>query len=512
MNLSFLNSLFKKNSDTLHVPDSILVKKLKSLCSQSNLLIYSNVKIYHHRDKYTIPLIMLDPLRGFYIFEIQTWSYDDLKNAHIEKAKNQKSSAVTLSFDNTHDIIKKKFNELTHNDGVPIFNYLIMENLSADEYQHLNESFKELLPFEKLIFSDDLETDIFKKLQKASEENQTLPSINNILGTLFIQYTLIDEHSNLHFATQEQIEFINTPMEEINILRGPASSGKSILLLLKALVILLENPKQKIIILKPTILACDILKKRVLELVEHAIIELNLTSIEIITPIELVNRHCQKLRKPSVENLEEMPLDLIGKKFHPADTLLCDDTGLLDPGFVSYLKNIQQKNLLLVNDVESHENEYKLSQSFEVQNRVLYFLKTNPYAKTLQLVNSFLKNNPDENILVVSLDSTAKKLKEDLDSFVTQNSQLLDSEIHLLDQNFSQLMLANYIDINTLSAKHIIMLDICFTSLNQLEYALSVTTQSAHILYEEDCLEINQLKEKYENSKERRGVEETTLS
>ena len=503
MNLSFITSLFKQKTKTLCVPDSILVKKLKSLSFHSNLLIYSNVKIYHHAKTYEIPLIMLDNLRGLYIFEIKGWSYDDLKNSNIQKAKNQDASKDTLSFDNKQEIIRKKFNELTHNDGVPIFNYLIMENLSADEYEHLDESLKKLLPFDKLIFNDYQDSDIFKILQKASEEKSSLPSTDEILGTLFVQYTILDEDSRLNLCSNEQIEFIDKPLEAVQILNGVPNSGKSSLLLLKSIVELFNNPSKKIIIIKPTILACDTLKKKLLEIVEHAIIEIDLTLIEIVTPQELINRHLQKLNKPLVKE-KTLYIDekLMHKSFQIADIIMCDDAGMYANNFIHYLRHIQKKSkLLLVNEKDSTVSKI-LNTNFRVNQPKLDFIQTNPHAKALHLIQSILLDSKDENILVVSNSLSREKLKDDLEFFILQDPELLDSSKHLMYQEFSRLILATYADINTISAKHIIILDLCFTNAYEIEYALNLASLSVSILYEEDCQEILDLRGKYESTQE----------
>ena len=71
-------------------------------------------------------------------------------------------------------------------------------------------------------------------------------------------------------------------------------------MLLKSIVEILDEQSKKIIILKATVLACDIFKKKLLNIIEHAIIEIDLSGIEIITPIELLNRHLLKVGKERV--------------------------------------------------------------------------------------------------------------------------------------------------------------------------------------------------------------------
>jgi len=511
MKLPLLHSLFSKKTKKLTVPDTILIKKLKNLSSQSNLLIYKDVTIYHHTNSYSIPLLVIDDLRGIYVFETKEWTYDELKNAQVQKAKKQETSANTLAFDNTHAIIRQKFNEITHNDGVPIFNYLLMENLNADEYEHLNDSFKELLPKEKIIFSDSLQADILQKLQDASPENHTLPSREKIVTTLFMQYAILDVHQT-HIATQEQMLFIDKELALHEYLEGVSGSGKSNLLLLKAIKETFHNPQKKTVIVKPTHLACDILKKKLLEIVEYAIIEINLSSIEIITPLELLNRHQAKLKREPLRTVE-VDDKLLHKKFFAADFIMCDDAHLLPLEFLEYLKQLQQKRELLLVNAPKEQATLSLTKNFRMQEKSIEFCKTNPHAKAMHLIAAKIKNE-QESVMLVSNSLTREKLKDDLASFIEKEPQTIESNRPLLEQNFSQLLFCDYGDINEIQSDHIILMDLCFSSKNEIEYAFNLSTKSATVLYEEECQEIKNLRKQYEkqSSQERSGVESTTLA
>ena len=496
MNLFSFSSFFKKKKKHLTVPDTILIKKLKKLSSQSDLHVYKNIKIYHHKDAYTIPLIVMDELRGIYLFETKEWTFDELKNSKIEKAEHQDASENTLAFENTQSIIQKKFNELTHHDGVPIFNFLLMENLNASEYEHLDSSFKELLPQEKIIFCDATEADIFKKLQEVSDEKENLLEFDMILNTLFIQYAILGEHSTFNHATENQKEFIDKEMQGVIELSGNYASGKSSTLLLKAIVELFNKNAKKIIILKPSTLACDILKKKLLEIVEHAIIEVDLTDIEIITPVELINRHLHKLKKEKVHNIIIHP-KLMKKSFDASEIIMCDDASLYPIEFIEYLKHIQKKShlVLVKTDVESSQ----LQTNFRTQKQEVHFYKTKPHAKAMQLISSYTQKQ-DEKILLVGNSLSIKKLKDDLDLYITNSIIILESSSSLINQNFNNLLLCTYSDTNELKVDHIILMDLCFTSENEIEYAFNLSTKSVNILYEEDCTEVKNLRIKYEPS------------
>ncbi|MDF1883548.1 hypothetical protein JHD49_06305 [Sulfurimonas sp. SAG-AH-194-C21] len=478
--------------------DTVLIKRLKSLSLRSNLLVFKDVKIYHHASVHTIGLIVLDSLRGLYLFESKEWTYDELKNADIQKAQKQENSNDTLAYENTQNIIKQKFNELTHSDGVPIFNYLMMENLNADEYEHLNDSFKSLLPEEKIIFSDSNEADILKKLQSSCEERNDLPSVDDIIGALFIQYTIVNSSDKAHLCNDEQRAFIDMPLKPLTHLTGLHGSGKSSLILLKSITEILDKKAKKIFIIKPTVLACDIFKKKLLNIIEHAIVEIDLTSIEIITPVELLNKHLFKLGKESVSHIEIHP-KLMKKTYHFADAIMCDDSDYLPHEFIEYLNYIQKKSTLVL-ITTAHYNS-NLSKNFRTLNTKINFHKTNPHAKALQLVSKLIAENAT-HIILVSNAMSRDKLKEDLTSFIQEEPETINSAIPLINQSFNNLLFCNYSDINELNANHIILMDLCFTSENEIEYAFNLAESSIDVLYEEECEEITELRNRYEQSRE----------
>ena len=499
MNLNFLTKFFQKEEKALSFLDSILVKKLKTIAVINELDLYTNIPIYHHAKSYLIPLILLDKEHGLYIFEKKEWSYDELKNAKVEKSQNQISSKDSLAYQNTQDIIHTKFNELVHNDGVPIYNYLLMENLNADEYEHLDDSFKELLPKDRIIFSDTQAEDIVKKLELIPK--QELPSRDDILGNLFIQYTILDTDLQLHMCTNEQMKFIDAQISTTTILSGKGSTGKSSTILLKALLYKLENPTKNILIIKPTKLAADIFKKKLLETIEHAIVEIDLASISVLTPVELLNLHLTKLKKePLVKNLFIDPL-LMQKKFDTADFIFCDDVDLLEKVFVEYLQHIQQNKPLVLVDAHAKDSDFIFTRTYGKEKREVHFLQTHPHAKALQLIAKLLENNDAKDILVVANSLSKEKLNEDLEFFIKDKALLLDSSKNLIDQDFNSLCLTTYNDIVGLQTKHLIMLDLCFTKLSALELAFRLAQESVYVLYDEECDEIRTLKETYESTK-----------
>ncbi|MBU1659834.1 hypothetical protein KKG72_12415 [bacterium] len=503
MNFSFLSLLFNKKKKSLKLPDSLLVKKLKEVSASNGLSVYENITIYHHAQSFFIPLLILDTSRGIYLFEYKEWSYNDLKNASVEKAANQSSAEENLAFEKSHDFIRQKFNEITHSNGVPLFNFLLMENLNTFEYDHLNNSFKKLLPQEWIMFNDSSQEDILNKLKQIPLSKEKLPTVDNIMGNLLVQYLILSKDNSIHLAGTEQIVFIESEIFGHQTLSAKVGSGKTSSILLKALLEKLKNPHIKILIIEPTVLACDILKQKLINTIEYAIIEVDATSIEIITPTELLNKHLRKLNKPELKTTAYVENILMNKKFNAADLILCDDSDLLENDFINYLQHIQKNAaLLFVKNQNIPESTYTFRKNFKQNNKTNIFKKTLPHAKALQILSNLLEIHKSKDVLVVSNTLSKEKLYDDLKFFIRDKAVLLDSSQNLIDQKLDNLLLSTYNHLSGISAKFVILLDIDSATNEQASYAINLGEDTVFILYDEESDYINELRDKFESNKD----------
>lgn len=499
MNFLSLKSLLKKNKKKLTIPDSLLVKTLKKISLKNDIYLFKNVTIYHHASSYPVNLIMIDKLRGVYLFEIKEWTFNELKNANVQKAYKQESSKNTLAFENTQEIIRTKFNELTHNDKIEIYNYLLMENLNSNDYEQLNDSIKELLPHDKIIFSDSSQEDIIKKLHSATLENHNLDSINKIIGSLLVQYAIIDDENNIAVCTQEQINFIDKELEKLNFLNAEHSTGKTSTIILKAILEILNNPAKKITIIKSTLLACDIVKKKILDIIEHAIVDFDMTAIEVLTPLQLINKHQLKSNTNITYNIS-ISKKLMNSSFKTADLIMCDDSHLYSKEFLDYIQHIQKNSQLLLVNSSQDTNEIIFTKSFNNKSRKVQFSKIKNYDEALQIVSKLLSAH-EKKIAIVSDASTKEKIFAFLEVYLHENVSIIDSKLHLIDQLFSNVILCGYNDLDSLHIHHIILLDLASASQNEIEYAFNSSDKSVSVLYEENCENVNYLRSYYESSK-----------
>ena len=494
MKLSFFKYFFKVKTDIGTLKNSKTFQVLKKTSQKYNLLMYSEKTIYHHSKSFFVPLLVLDPMRGIYIFEYKTWSYDTLKNATAKSSKEQQSDDNILAFDNIKNILKTKLKELTHIEGIDTFNFVLMENLTSNEYDRLDISLQKLLPKDRVIFNDSTQEDIINKLRDVTNKNKKSLNIVNTIGNLFIQYLILSDDSK-YMATKEQMEFIDADIKKYQVLYGANGSGRTSSILLKTVLYKLQYPKHKVLIISPTLLSCDILKKRLLNIVEHAVIELDLTSIDIFTPIELLNKHLTKYKKPILDNDIYVPYILMKKKFRIANLIICDDSDLLPNDFILYLKHIQNKNsLLLVTNKLSSDTSFIFTAKI-FQNLNINFIQANPHAKALQLIARLLKKYKAKDIIVVSNETSKKKLDEDLEFFIKDKSTLLDSSKNLIDQNLDNILLVTHLKTSAINAKFVIIMDICEASMESLEHSIGLAQNGIYFLYEDDCQQIRTLQD-----------------
>lgn len=503
MNFPFFPSLFKSKKYILNNQKSFLIENIKTITNKYNLILFSNQSIFHHNEKTTIPLLLLHPLRGLFLFEYKEWSYDDLKDVSIEKAINVTPQKNNTAFQSLQNTILSKYKELTHTDDLKFSNFLLIENLNRGEYDLLDNSFKELLPKDRIIFNDTSDEEIIEilALKELSEQDiNLLFNPEHILPNIFIQYALFDDNQTLFLLSSKQREFIDVPLKGHQKLSAQTGSGKTNTIILKALIEQLQNPQKHIIIIEPTRIASDIVRQKLLMLIEHAIVSINPLSIEILTPQELINQQLAKSNKPQLYHELHIDEKLFSKSKKIADLVICDDAELLTPEFIKFITLLQKKDsLLLVSNDAGKDFDFRFPDSFTNHTKKVIFKQANKHAKSMQIIRELSTHFSARDILVVSHSSTKEALKEDLEFFIEDKAILLDSSTSLLSQKLDSLLLASYSEISSLHSRFVLLMDIGKATANQINHAIHLATDTLYIIYEENCEMIEKLKEQYES-------------
>lgn len=485
-----ISSLFKKKQ-ILCVPQSLLLKRLKLVAKQHNLFIYENITFYHNDKEYLLPLLLIDEKRGIYLFEYKNWSYDELKLSKIKKATNTIQAENTLAYDKIHNIILEKLSLFSNHKKLSIFNFLLMENLNIQEYHHLNDTFKTLLPEKNILFSNSQDKEIISKLQSVSKQKKNLTKVANIISSIAFQYAIVDNSLKPRLTTKEQNNFIHTKIDTQVTLSGTISSGKSSTLLTKALFEHIKDKQKKIILILKTNFATSIMKEKLNFIAKDTTLKIDTTKLEIITPLELVNKHLKRLNLPlavSIVNLEEK---LFTTTLNIADIILCDDIEFLDKEFIQYLLHIQKnKPLILVSLYnKTTEQTFFFETSFRIRKKRKEFLQTTDSCdKVVTIVKDLLNTCDKEDILVVSHPFTQSFLYEDLQNIAKIPTLLLDAkQTYKKEQLQSNIILSTYYDFYGINTKYVILLDICSAPYYELAYLFYLAQEKTFILYEEEC-------------------------
>ena len=479
-------SLFFKKPQTLTTLKSLLINKLYTVCSDNNFHLYKNITIYDNNKKFIIPLIIIDKNRGIYIFEKKDWSYDELKNDKAQKLKNKLLNR--LLFEKIHNIVTFKLERNFTTKDIPIFKFLLMENLNIGQYNYLDNSFYNILPKEIIMFNDMSEKDILDKFKEISTPLEKEIDIDKVITTIFPQYSIIDNNEKAYLCSKEQMKLIDEKIKGHTTLNAEVGSGRTSILLLKAITEVLEDSKNSVVIIKPTKISCERLDSKLQNILEENNFAIQPKSIEILTPLEVVNRHLQKYNKELL--LSNLKIDnfLMNKKFHLADQIFCDDVDFIESSFIYYLIHIQKEKPLLFVSNHNYEKVYSFQKSFRLQQQKMHFFLSEPHKKMITVVSDILKSNLSEEILIV-----------------TNNIISVEILRHQLKSEFEErvenILLSTYSDIYGLNAKFILLMNSCIAPFRELAYSFYLAEVETYILEESECEQINSLRNSFESNK-----------
>lgn len=479
-------SRFFNKPKTLSTLKSLLIKKLHSISSKNNFLIYKNKTIFHKDKSFVVPLLIIDENRGIYIFEKKDWSFDELKNAKPQKFNKQLIHRLT--FEKIQNLITAKLEKQFKDKNIPIFKFLLMENLNIGQYDYLDKLFHDLLFKNIIMFNDMTEKEILEKLETLSSILNHKIEINSIATTIFSHYSMRDKSGEIYLCSDEQIEFIDEKIIGHSTLNAPIGSGRTTLLLLKSIVEVLKDRESKVVIIKPTKVACERLEQNLFNILERNDYTIVPHSIEILTPIEVVNRHRLKLHKKELSKKLEIDNLLMSKKFHLANQIFCDDVDFIEKEFIYYLIHIQKNSPLLFVTNNIYETVYSFKKSFRLDNQKMNFSICEPHKKMIEIVKTLLNSCDAKDILIVTNNVISVEIiKHQIGSSINHNTGSIE--------------ISTYNNIYGLNGKFIILMNSCIAPYRALAYSFYLAEKEVFILYEKECEQINSLRNSYESNK-----------
>ncbi|MDD2265240.1 hypothetical protein [Sulfuricurvum sp.] len=473
MFISFLNRFISKKSQTIATVEESNAESVtlfQSIADKANGAFFEHFKLYHQNTVTPIDLLIFLPERGVYFGEKILWTVDELKGAQIERSSKRSNKSSTTQLENTERKIHQKLNDVLSFDSTPIERFFWMPYLSEDDFDSLDSSFHELLPKGRLLFKNESKDSIEEKL-KSLAPSQTEPfSLIKVIGSLTSHTLLLPTEANSFgsLISEEQIQFLNTPINNsINLLSGDYGSGKSTVLLRKALLMLLDDPTQKIMIITPTKLGGELLRDELIELIDYAAVSVDIASLSFYTPAQ----------KDSSD---------YKKSFQESTAILCDDTDHMEPDFIETLKKQKSSRYLVlcsVSDLPTSTSSAKLINHYRYNARH-HLIQCTGQALLTTLLNSIrqrMETASLSHVLIVLPDfEAAKEYKKVIDDSLDISCQILTPSFSLQYRNLDDLILTTPECLSGISVPHLYLISLHEN--NDYPFILSRASETATII------------------------------
>ncbi len=440
-----------------------------------NGVLQRDVTLFHHENKLHIDLVIFLPHYGLYFGEKISWTVQELKGASVERftRKNKKSATTRLAA--TEKIIHQKLEDVLSFDSTPIERFFWMEHISESEFDALHSSFHVLLSKDRLIFSDDNIQSIQEKLFSLSLYQEVPYSKLKVLGSLQAHTLLLPTHDEPFgtFLSTQQQAFLNAPIEAstVTILNGNSATGKSTVLIRKVLQSLLNNVNTKAVIVTPTLLGGEILRKEFIMLCDFSAVELDDSRLIFLNP-------------PAPQdtiNLKSLP--------HDASIIVYDDFQPFDATFIETLySEIQEQSIFITSPLNSeYKGTFSLTKNYRFPTiKTIQFSHTKgaQFALLKGLQELFNSEIPSPIFVILNHDSLLPEYKKIIDEHMNIECQLLTSSFSLQYKNLDSITLTTAKHLSGLSVPHCFAINI-HPDTPEYSIALTRATHSVTVISEE---------------------------
>lgn len=441
-----------------------------AIASETRGLFFSDFKLFLHESVTTIDLLIFIPHRGLYVGEKISWRADELENATVERSAPAGKKKASTRFDAVESKIRQKLENVLSFDSTPCERFAWLEHLSEDEFDALHPSFQDLLPKSRLIFFNESAASIRKKLENLLEYQREPYSTLKVIGSLNAHTLLLPTPDTPFgaFLSDEQLRFLDTEYTDtVTTLYGESGSGKSTVILRKAVKAMLNDPKGKVLIITPTLLAGELLRNKLVSLMEYGAFTVPLDSISFYTP-------------QSSESLEALSI------FDEATMILCDDAYRLENDLIEMLKRRRGKRWLLLSTAVSpgiDENVFFLRNRYreaKVFSTVHCTEKNLMFTLLMELRKRLNDTSKHDVMVIVPEKQMLVQFKHAIDEYFHLNCRTLIPGFSLQYENLDNLILATADYVSGLRIPHLFL--IAPESSNDYTFELSRASETATII------------------------------
>lgn len=412
--MNLFSNLFSAPKKKSHEVYDEGLERLKIVFQESGDF-YTQIPLFHQQQKQTIPCMMIHPRAGVVLFNLFSHSAKELEGVKASLA-TKKDKDPDIKSSDAKSLIQLRFDEIFHTQLSPVHSLLVCPNLSEAEFDALDESFHALIPKNLAIFNNSSDESCRQNVFQQSESSYDTDMIKE---AIFGEFVLPDTNTLMSLEQQKAVHL--SFEKELAIIALPGS-GKSSVLVSKALREKMTNPKLRLILLCKH--ACNV----------HALQALIFKSIENshwgLNPAEILVDSFESLQKRSRGN-------------EHYDLVVCDDIGEKD--LSTARKLLGKKGRLLLSSSYAIETplEYPLTQNYRLSPALcaacegleveklresLSLQSGNPFMNTILILKTLLQEVKASEISIVHHSKEELlNLQNEINTFFTPISSLFDA-------------------------------------------------------------------------------------
>jgi len=441
---SFLTRIFssKPKEPILNDPEDNI--PLKIFVIKEGGKFFHDFQLFHQNSITSIDTLIFLPHYGIFFGKTLEWKASELENATVERSSKQSKRTTATNLEGVEAKIRSKLEDVLSFNFTPVERFIWMKHLSEIEFDALDPSFHELLPKERIFFTNETVESIRTKLDSIGEYHSSPLSSVQIIGALATHTFILPtpDYPAGSILSPQQNHFLILPLQGTTTLYGDYGSGKSLLLIRKAILMLLTNPEEKIVLLAPTLLASELLRDGFVSLMYYGALNIDLNRI--------IFSHLPE----EFDNL---------KMYQDATAIFCDDSYLMDGRFINALKQKMVNKILLFSSIaENPDSQTNIHLTYGYRNKPSHTTLTCTEKGVLPALLSELRKyraNKGKGVILILSDAAFIPLyKEPIDEYLGINSRSLTVNFSLQYQDMEGLIITTADCLSGVSGSHVLLL------------------------------------------------------
>lgn len=318
-----------------------------------NVILYVKPKL----EKYEPDFLLIDPQYGICIIEVKAWSMSFIKNSNndeftlggSERKERNPASKVRIYHNTLNNLLKKNRLFIDNRTGklnINIYSIVFWPNMLKKDLESINLNLQCHYPVKNY---DQKKIQQLKigDLYENNRLNMTSDKIDAVRKSIYPELKIYDNLSDSD-RTSRTIKVLDAYQEDIArripngyyFLSGPPGTGKTVILLARAIHLLRINPNWKIHILTYSKILSKNLSDNLDKLKDELYDNINLSNLSISTfhheVIKTVDKTLKKMAKKDEYWKKDLPTKAIAQAQPKYDSILIDECQDFEESWIKF--------------------------------------------------------------------------------------------------------------------------------------------------------------------------------